>query len=270
MRKFEFSKFKDLQKNKNINNDFLEWLIGFFEADGNFIIDSKNTISFKITQNSVNKHILYYIQNNLGFGSVIKQGPRTHCFIINNLKDIYKILILLNGNLILISKKRQFLRILKSFNNKAGIININYIDYNLKPSLDNAWISGFTDAKGNFNVSFLRGTHVYRIRFILSQKGIENLPILSNLILNFNAGIIESHSIGKQNYSFIIDDIKYCKTIIPYFNKFPLKTLKLDSWRMWSDVLDKIEEKQHLNSKKLLDLIEKAKQINKIQKSTYF
>lgn len=270
MRKFEFNKFKELQKYRNIDNKFLEWLVGFFEGDGSLIISSKNTISFVITQASVNKQILDHIQNTLGFGSVIKQGPRTYRFIVQNLKDIYKILILLNGNLVLVSRKKQFLRILENFNNRKQIKPIKYLDTDIKPSLQDAWISGFTDAEGCFTVSFLRATHIYRIRFILSQKGIENLPILSNFILNFKTGTIESHSVGRQNYSFIINGVENCKTILPYFDKFPLKTSKLNSFKIWSDVLNKIQQKQHLNSKNLIDLIDKAKQINKIQKSTYF
>jgi hypothetical protein len=58
----------------------------------------------------------------------------------------------------------------------------------------------------------------YRIRFIITQKGAENLPILSSFINIFGIGHIEGHS-KKDNYSFIITGLKNISFIFSYFDQ---------------------------------------------------
>jgi hypothetical protein len=60
------------------------------------------------------------------------------------------------------------------------------IDSKILPSLNDGWISGFTD--GRFTVSFLSNSNAFRLRFILTQKktsGDDNLPMLSYFIQFF-------------------------------------------------------------------------------------
>ncbi len=275
---FDFNAFKQLDEGKflEIPDSFLEWFLGFFEGDGCFVTNCRNDLSFVITQASVDLQILEKIQQILGFGTVMKQGPRTHRFVIQNLEDLYKILVLLNGNLVLPSKQKVFSKFLENFNKKAmknqkkkKIQPLELIFSEIEPSLTNGWFSGFTDAEGCFTVSFLKGTPTFRIRYLVSQKGIENLPVLSKLILLFKTGVIEAHS-KKGSYSFIVSGLQNCQAVIPYFQEFLLKTLKNQSFLLWCSVLNQIQEKNHLNPAILPDLILKAKNINKNQKATSF
>lgn len=60
------------------------------------------------------------------------------------------------------------------FNKKAikGKIILSPIEFKKpenEPSLNNAWLSGFTDAEGCFTVS-IKSSISFAIRFILSQK----------------------------------------------------------------------------------------------------
>ena len=60
------------------------------------------------------------------------------------------------------------------FNKKAikGKIILSPIEFKKpenEPSLNNAWLSGFTDAEGCFTVS-IKSSIGFAIRFILSQK----------------------------------------------------------------------------------------------------
>ena len=95
----------------------------------------------------------------------------------------------------------------------------------------------------------------------MSQKGDINLPILSSLILLFNAGSLEAHS-KKSNYSYIISGVKACYNIYEYFDNYKLRTKKLNSYLLWKDIHSRIEKKEHLSSKSRQLLIKKAKQIN--------
>lgn len=51
--------------------------------------------------------------------------------------------------------------------------------------------------------SFLKGMSTYGIRMLVTQKGRENLPLLSSFLLMFGIGHIEKHS--KNNvFTFVV------------------------------------------------------------------
>lgn len=259
---------------KPVSRDFLEWFVGFFEGDGSLTVNSRKHLSFIITQSSNHVQVLEYIQKTLGFGCVIKQGEYTHGFVIQNLKDLSIILSILNGNLMLPSRQKQFTEFLKAYNEKVEkqrkrknhqFSVIQPKPFKSEPSLFNAWFSGFIDAKGCFSVSFLKGCHTFRIRCLVSQKGSENLPLLSILILLFNTGAIEKHS-QQNTYTFVISGAKNCLKIYSYFQQFPLHTKKALSFSLWKEVHQAILQQNHLDDIVRLSLIEKAKEIHKIQK----
>lgn len=275
-KKFDFKCFKAIEngKYKGVSDHFLEWFVGFVEGDGCLTINSRRDLTFVITQATVDIQILLYIQRTLGFGSVIKQGPRTSRYVIQNLEDLYKVLLILNGNIVLPNRQKRLLAMLEIFNEKAkknikkrDIQVICPVFSEIRPTLKDAWFSGFTDAEGCFTISFLRGSSIYRIRFMVSQTGRENLPVLSHFVLLFKVGQIEMHS-QKNHFMFIISGSKNCLAIYSYFHSFPLKTKKVESFSLWKQVHEAIQKKEHLNSIILPKLIEKAKQINQIQKDS--
>ena len=137
----------------------------------------------------------------------------------------------------------------------------------ISPSSNDAWFSGFTDAEGCFTVSFLRGSPTYRIRFIISQNGRENLPIFSFFVLLFKIGKIEMHH-KKNHFYFIISGNQNCLAIYSYFQDFCLKTKKAQSLLLWKQIHESIQKKEHLNPLILPQLINKAKKINQKDSAT--
>ena len=116
-------------------------------------------------------------------------------------------------------------------------------------------------------MSFLKFSNAFRLRYIISQKGDSNLPILSKLILLFNAGALEAHSV-KSNYSYILSGVKACYNIYDYFYNFPLKTKKKTSFELWKEIHDAITKKEHLDLVKRKALIEKAQKVNSIKRKS--
>ncbi|KAG2219169.1 hypothetical protein INT45_008344 [Circinella minor] len=149
--------------------DFKYWFIGFTEGDGSFIVNkngyfprgdtrgaSPPSLEFKVTQSSTDAQILFYIKKELGFGSVSVQDKKnkTHHF-------------------------RAF--------NKAYNMDIKFIQNNKNPTLDNAWLSGFSDAEGCFTVNVIKRSETYnqvQVRYILSQKG--ELELMTKIAEMFN------------------------------------------------------------------------------------
>ena len=253
-------------------NEFLTWFIGFTEGDGSFIINNKNNLSFVITQATDDEQILQLIKNKLGIGRVIKQGKRTSRYIVENKKELELINSLFNGNLVLPSKQQKFNDFLQIFNKKSlkGKIlldPIKPIKSNILPSLSNSWLTGFTDAEGCFTISFLSNSNAFRIRYLVTQKGDINVPVLSNFILLFQTGVIEAHS-KKSNFSYIISGEKACYNLYEYFDNYPLKTKKLTSYLLWKEIHKHITNKDHLKPDLRFKLIEKASKINLIRRKS--
>lgn len=95
---FFYSKFSEYYPNlKQPSHQFLEWLIGFSEGEGSFILAKRGDLAFVITQSTIDIKSLNYIKAaKPGFGQVIKQSVKqnTHRFVIQDFKNLYLICIL--------------------------------------------------------------------------------------------------------------------------------------------------------------------------------
>lgn len=252
-----------------LDDKFLSWLIGFTEGDGSFVINHRKELSFILIQGIDNVGILYKIQKILNMGNVIKQGPRVYRLIINKKEHIQLLQLLFNGNLILPSRKIQFNKFLITYNASKKIINpINYLSSSILPSLNDQWILGFTEAEGCFTISLLSNSNAFRTRFILTQKGDINLPILSQLIKLFNVGIISGHS-KKDNYNYIVSGLNNLIQIYPYFdsNLSNFMGKKKDSYLGFKDLNKKIEQGLHQDENHRKELILLSQNINIRRKS---
>lgn len=161
-----------------LDDKFKWWLIGFSEGDGHFGIDKKGYLVFKITQSSIDAQVLFLIKKTLGFGHVSVQSSfnKTHQYRVRDKNNLLKIINYFNGNLVTKSKIDQFELFLEAFNEKYNT-NILYLKSTNIVSLDNAWLSGFTDAvqcKGCFTSSVYlnknTNKHIVTVRYIISQK----------------------------------------------------------------------------------------------------
>nr|UBU96488.1 putative LAGLIDADG homing endonuclease [Malassezia furfur]UBU96653.1 putative LAGLIDADG homing endonuclease [Malassezia furfur]UBU96674.1 putative LAGLIDADG homing endonuclease [Malassezia furfur] len=259
--KKSFSKY--YPNNTVPNTHFLEWFIGFSEGDGSFIINnsSKPTCTFVITQSTKDIQVIYYIQNKMGFGNVIKQGNTTSRYIVQKQKDIEILINLFNGNLVLPKNFYKYSLWIKCFNNKfKPIIFKNQM---IIPNFNTYWISGFTDAEGHFGCSILANSKAYRYRFMLAQKGQENIPALAS-IQKVLGGKVESHSI-KNVYQLVVNGVSNMKNLINYFDEHPLFTKKKKSYSLWKDIGNDLFNKKHLTTSSRKELKIKTKLINKLK-----
>lgn len=201
-------------------------------------------------------------------GNVIKQGPRVYRQIVNKKEDIFLLLHLFNGNIILPTRKIQFHRFLTTYNGLTCVIPpINYLTGSFQPSLEDLWLLGFTEAEGCFTISFLSNNIAYRTRYILSQKEDINLPILSYLIKQFGVGVIESHH-QKENYSYIVSGLNNVIQIYFYFdnNLQHFLGIKRNSYLPFKDVNNRIKAGDHLNEVTRKELVLMSNNINSASK----
>nr|YP_009763312.1 LAGLIDADG endonuclease [Metarhizium rileyi]QIS49090.1 LAGLIDADG endonuclease [Metarhizium rileyi] len=224
---------------------FKLWFIGFVEGDGSFIINKDGYLEFRITQSSKDAQVLFMIKKMLGFGVVRVQDSNrnTHCYRVRDKKNLLKLISIFNGSIFLESRRKQFKLWLEAFNLKYKE-NVLYLDKELKPSLNDSWLSGFTDTEGCFTCSITENKtktgNLIRLRYILSQKGnSENMDHLAN-ILGGKKHFIKSY----DGYNVVVNTTKL-SPIVQYFSVFSLKTKKYLTYFNWTKIYKLITNKEH-------------------------
>lgn len=136
-----------------------------------------------------------------------------------------------------------------------------------------SYLSGFVDGEGCFSVSFnLRrrlntGIEV-RPSFSLSQNK-RNFNVLNEIRKYFGCGSIrfDKHD---QTYKYEVRAIdKIINNIVPHFEKYPLKTSKLEDYKKFKDICLLVYSNHHLSAKFLPEIIEKAYTMNQSGKRKY-
>lgn len=104
--------------------------------------------------------------------------------------------------------------------------------------LTKEWISGFVDGEGCFNIQKIKkktGLPILRHRFIVNQDK-RSVSVLYGLKQHFKCGTV--HKAGGNMMAFQVSKITHLQTIIiPFFQKHTLKTLKLQSFRLFAESL---------------------------------
>ncbi len=262
-----------------IDKDWLDWFIGFTEGDG-AILSYNNQCTYVLTQKDTK--ILEEIHNKFNFGYIkyyydnnnnIKYGR----YLVYDKKNTFLLYLLFNGNLYLNNRKEQLKRWNKSFNNTQMKtfegLNINnipdIIDRTNKVTFNNAWLAGFTDAEGCFSVRINkhRGIDYVKLVFILDQKNGEDiLNEISILLANKNSAKLRKTLNGNmyriEIYCNSINKNIY-KNILMYFNKYKLKTTKLNSFHIWNEILNIVLGNQPLSSDNIYIIRKLRKNMNK-------
>lgn len=283
---FNFDKFNLLFMNsgKNpIDNNWLAWFIGFSEGDGAIFSDKNNSrIRFILTQKEGD--ILYHIQKTLGFGKVYyyqsnnylnkaslsfqsggRHGTKNgyYRWIVGDYNSLVLLANLFNGNLAINHRVEQLSKWIQYINNKETN-SIVFKKEVVKITLNDSWLSGFTDAEGCFNVSMTANSRyllgfVVKIRFLLDQNCEIILSSIRDLL---DFGSVKLRSDTKKTYRYDGTGYNNMIKISEYFNKFPLKSKKVESFNKWSIVLNMISNKQHLTTEGLEIIKKLKKEIN--------
>ena len=264
---FTFSNFylefnKTHPNSKVPSTSFLEWFIGFTEGDGSFIVSSRGNLMFVITQSTTDIQVLYYIQEQLGFGSVIKQGYKTSRFIVQDISNLYILILLFNGNIVFPSKQKSFFEFLTHFNKRSTFSTILFTYSLMLPTYYDNWLCGFTDAEGCFTCSLLGNSTAYRFRFLLAQKGEINKEVLI-YIANLIKGTVRSHSV-KDVYEITVNGIRNMEKVMDYFHTHKLYSKKAKSYQLWMEIYGSIKKGEHLSPDSRNNLKMKTQMITKL------
>jgi len=257
-----FKKF--YSAHKYIDPNWLYWLIGFIEGDGNIYTSNKGRLILTITQKEAEP--LEEIKQVLGFGSLnYDNSSNCYRFKVQDNEGIYLVCLLLNGNLVQEHRIIQLGKWIDLLQLKGYDIALN--STSRLPTYGDAWFSGFTDAEGCFNLHVFKrkesktGFRV-NIRFTLPQRDEKTLLLIKDLIKFGNVSKKKSKIPGL----FVYTNTSFTNTLelVNYFLKFPLKTKKKESFEKWCEIRTMLLNKDHLSVEGLNKIIALGKSINKV------
>ena len=272
---FKFKTFRinydTLFKNStHLSDEWLTWFIGFAEGDGAIQTYAEGTrVRFVLTQKE--SAILYKIKDKFNMG-VVKHFPQGksgknndfYRWMVEDPSQILLLAFLFNGNLALNHRIEQLVLWINVLNNRFGPETIKLNSTPVSITLLDAWLSGFTDAEGCFNVSITTNTryalgHVIKMRYLLDQK--DNM-ILDKICELFGLGKVTLRSGTKSVYRYTVTGFKAINDVIVYFKLFPLRTKKAFSFEKWLTIHNLVSNKLHLTKEGLVKIRTLQKQIN--------
>lgn len=270
-----------LESNKkfiHLDKNFIDWLVGFTDAEGNFNISLKGlkgniynslNLTYQITLHITDLSVLEYIKNKLNCGNISKSGDKCNYFV-NDQKSLVNVIVPIFNNVELKSSKFfQFLNFKKAvhllidkrhltFKGKIDILqyyhDMKIINQNSKARenmiIDKYWLIGFTEGDATFSLNKLKP----KIKYDNHIKELELFKSILNYLKHGNLYTSDRRSAGSVILE--INNINILMNrILPIFSKGMLtkKSLDFEHWSMIVNItyygyhtLDKGKELIHL------------------------
>ena len=262
-----------LQKNRFIRNNFNKsspklapYLAGLIEGDGHIAVHNKNSNSkvFRpkiiIVFNEKDKPLAEKLSTELKVGKVIDRFKGGHVILqILAKQEVLKIINLINGYM-RTPKIEALHRAIEWINNNDNNL-IPLLGLDLSPIDSNSWLSGFTDADGNFSITVydrkkngkVVRTNVqtfFRIEVkqnypkdvTADQGGSSYFIILTKIAAFFTVNLYTRtrYIDDKVYYAFlaIAHNSKSHEIVRKYFDNYPLYSSKYLAYKDWCLVQD--------------------------------
>jgi hypothetical protein len=139
---------------------------------------------------------------------------------------------------------------------------------NIEINFNNSYLSGLTQADGCFHISIelnkkLKLGVVVKPKIILSQhKNFKNFFELIKKYLGVGYIII-----NRNEVQYIVNSVPQIEQkIIPYFDKYPLRSRKLESYMIFKEIIGIISKKEHLTKEGLIKIIKMSYKMNTVTK----
>ena len=285
------------------------YLAGLIEGDGTIAVHDPKSKSKQYNPKIIivfkknDLPLAEYLQNLTKCGTVLIKPERGYVlWQIQDIISIFTLISIINGfmrtpkieavnrtidwinNYIIISKTKIIQRPTRLI--LFRIKNLSYLPLDTSPIESNAWLSGFTDADGNFSINLHKRTNknstrvqlYYRLEVnqnyhkSLYYKNNSNMlegsffPIMSKIGLYLGVTVYSRSRIIKDKifYSFIVTSHNKLSNanVCLYFNKYPLLSSKFLDYKDWEYVLN-LQNLNNLTSSYLFQTIKIKTNFNK-------
>ena len=245
--------------------DFRSWFIGFCEGDMSLCVKRvarKDRYiylpAFALVLAIEDRHLLEYIKQKIGLGSSVRDfknpiGVMMCALETSNQQEMYKLLSLFNGNLVLPKRQAQFKEVVEAFNvyYKRDIVLLPFLSFQDIRStlLTSAWLSGFIDAEGSFIIKYTPDRESHHLSFIIRQKdSLMTLKTISECLLS-SLNRSTTHTLfvysaldGCETLNFTqsisktkrnIKRVEKLSILTSYLNNYPLISNKRVAYEVW-------------------------------------
>ena len=204
----------------------LYWAIGLFEAEGT-LIARDGRIYISLCQLTKNIKILHKVKSIIGLGVVQTRKDERYSDwkLKKKYSDVLEFINLVNGQLITTKYNTRLIELIK-FVNKKFTTSIKYMGPG-RLTKNSAWLSGFLEGDGNFNVQIR--PHTVGIRISISQKERDILYLINEIF----PGSISTSDNPREHFKYSAGSKSTRKDWIRYFSNFPLKGNKNIQYVRW-------------------------------------
>ena len=247
---------------------FGAYLAGIWEGDGSIWIPKtyhapsgkRYTPHFSITFHDKDSPLVLALQQLIG--GTIRNKSENHAYVltITSINGLQNVLSLMNGYL-RTPKKHRFNKLIKWINtNSPDTSTIAYNDVDISPILSNAWVSGFIDADGSFDVKVReiledgRGKNRVEARLRIEQRqidpdtGLSYESVLESIALALEVKLKTSyHNEGREYYSIAVTSPAKLASIIKYLDRYPLYSSKLLNYLDFRKCVNMMLSREHLS-----------------------
>ena len=132
------------------------------------------------------------------------------------------------------------------------------------------YVSGFTDGEGSFHIALYKDVRMktgWKVipEFHVSQR-VSSRSILDQLVKFFDCGYVKANHRTNPNdvtYVYVVRDRNdLIEKIIPFFERYPLKTEKLKDSQLFARIVRMMVNNDHLNSAGAQKIVTLAYQMN--------
>ena len=140
------------------------------------------------------------------------------------------------------------------------------------------WVIGFVDGEGCFSIGFIRqpnreNRRGYRTGYQVAHEfavtqGEQSVSSLHDLVTFFGVGQVvvnRRHDNHRERmYRYVVRRRKdLLDTIIPFFQRYPLRTSKQRNFEKFAECVDLVERGRHLEAEGLIEIAEIAQTMNR-------
>lgn len=287
------------------------YLAGLIEGDGTIIVHDGNT---KVKYSPIIEIVFHkkdlglarYLHNLWKIGKIneLSEENKYVLWRISKIEDVYKLINLVNGyfrtpkyealirainwiNDYITNNKNKIynetnkLELLNKEKIELILSNINYLpilDLDLSDIKSNGWLSGFTDADGNFSIglSIKSKKHKPRVNLSYRLEIRQNYSKVNKININNNyyeimiriASLFNSKLYSRERKLKLKNQVEYkiyrsyivsinskinLLKVKDYFNKYPLLSSKYLDYKDWESVLTLIDVKSSFTDVFILD-----------------
>jgi NADH-ubiquinone oxidoreductase chain 4 len=218
-------------KNKNLESDFVQWFVGFTDAEGLFAVYVDKSglpkLSFRITLHMDDLAVLEFIQKKLGTGVILKSRD-TFVYYISKIEELESKLFPIfdsfplntSKNLdYLIFKKVYYLKKSKTYRTPQGLsaikkilsqLNNNRTDFTQPKDhsirITPGWVIGFIEGDGNFYIQRKKTSFIFRMS--ICQTAAEVKVMEAILVYLHNLWLEQSNKLQITSPNLFIRDEK--------------------------------------------------------------